>query len=221
MSRDAKRKNVQATAELNAENRVVDALTGENASKETKERFRTMLRNGELGDREIDLELSDSGGGGMPTLDIPGMPGAQMGMLNLNDMFGKAFGQKTKKKTMTVDASHEILIREEADKLLDEEDVMSDAISNVENNGIVFLDEIDKITARRTSGRRCQPRGRAARLVAANRRHHGVDETRAGENRSYTIYRVRRVPRLKTIRHVAGTAGPPADPGQPECPNTR
>ena len=148
MSRDAKRKNVQATAELNAENRVVDALTGENASKETKERFRTMLRNGELGDREIDLELSDSGGGGMPTLDIPGMPGAQMGMLNLNDMFGKAFGQKTKKKTMTVDASHEILIREEADKLLDEEDVMSDAISNVENNGIVFLDEIDKITAR-------------------------------------------------------------------------
>ena len=148
MSRDAKRKNVQATAELNAENHVVDALTGENASKETKERFRTMLRNGELGDREIDLELSDSGGGGMPTLDIPGMPGAQMGMLNLNDMFGKAFGQKTKKKTMTVDASHEILIREEADKLLDEEDVMSDAISNVENNGIVFLDEIDKITAR-------------------------------------------------------------------------
>ncbi len=148
MSRDAKRKSVQATAELNAENRVVDALTGENASKETKERFRTMLRNGELGEREIDLELSDSGSGGMPTMDIPGMPGAQMGMLNLNDMFGKAFGQKTKKKTMTVDASHDILIREEADKLLDEEAVMSDAISNVEDNGIVFLDEIDKITAR-------------------------------------------------------------------------
>ncbi len=148
MSRETKRKNVQATAELNAENRVVDALTGENASKETKERFRTMLRNGELGDREIDLELSDSGGANMPTLDIPGMPGAQMGMLNLNDMFGKAFGQQKKKKTMTVDASHDILIREEADKLLDEEDVMSDAISNVENNGIVFLDEIDKITAR-------------------------------------------------------------------------
>lgn len=148
MSRDAKRKSVQTTAELNAENRVVDALTGENASKETKERFRTMLRNGELGEREIDLELSDSGSGGMPTMDIPGMPGAQMGMLNLNDMFGKAFGQKTKKKTMTVDASHDILIREEADKLLDEEAVMSDAISNVEDNGIVFLDEIDKITAR-------------------------------------------------------------------------
>jgi len=148
MSRDAKRKSVQATAELNAENRVVDALTGENASKETKERFRNMLRNGELGEREIDLELSDSGSGGMPTMDIPGMPGAQMGMLNLNDMFGKAFGQKTKKKAMTVDASHDILIREEADKLLDEEAVMSDAISNVEDNGIVFLDEIDKITAR-------------------------------------------------------------------------
>jgi len=98
MSRDAKRKSVQATAELNAENRVVDALTGENASKETKERFRNMLRNGELGEREIDLELSDSGSGGMPTMDIPGMPGAQMGMLNLNDMFGKAFGQKNQKE---------------------------------------------------------------------------------------------------------------------------
>ncbi len=148
MSREAKRKNVQATAELNAENRVVNALTGENASKETKERFRTMLRNGELGDREIDLELTEGGGANMPTMEIPGMPGAQMGMLNLGDMFGKAFGQQTKKKTMTVDASHDVLIREEADKLLDEEDVLKEAISNTENNGIVFLDEIDKITAR-------------------------------------------------------------------------
>lgn len=148
MSRDTMRRRVEAKAELNAENRVVDALVGEGASKETKDRFRTMLRNGELGDKEIELELNDTSGGGMPTFDIPGMPGTQMGMINLNDMFGKAFGQATKKKRITVNESHELLIREEADKLLDEEEVLKVAIDNVENNGIVFLDEIDKITAR-------------------------------------------------------------------------
>ena len=148
MSRDAMRRRVEAKAELNAENRVVDALVGESASKETKERFRTMLRNGELGDKEIELELEDTGGGGMPTFDIPGMPGAQMGMINLNDIMGKAFGQPKKKKRMTVNDSHDILLQEEADKLLEEDDVLKTAISNVENNGIVFLDEIDKITAR-------------------------------------------------------------------------
>ena len=149
MSRDAMRRNVEAKAELNAENRVVDALVGEGASKETKEKFRTMLRNGEMGNKEIELELTDTSGGGMPTFDIPGMPGAQMGMMNINDMLGKAFGQQNKKKKRTtVDESHELLLREEADKLLDEEVVLSTAIANVENNGIVFLDEIDKITAR-------------------------------------------------------------------------
>lgn len=148
MSRDKMRKRVTAQAELNAEDRVVDALVGENASKETKEKFRTKLRNGELGDKEIEVELSESGGGGMPTFDIPGMPGAQMGMINLNDMLGKAFGQQTKKKRITVDDSYDLLLREEADKLLDEEEVLKEATSNVENNGIVFLDEIDKITAR-------------------------------------------------------------------------
>jgi len=148
MSRDKMRKRVTAQAELNAEDRVVDALVGENASRETKEKFRTKLRNGELGDKEIEVEVSDAGGGGMPTFDIPGMPGAQMGMINLNDMLGKAFGQQTKKKRITVDDSYDLLLREEADKLLDEEEVLKEAISNVENNGIVFLDEIDKITAR-------------------------------------------------------------------------
>ena len=148
MSRDAMRRRVEAKAELNAENRVVDALVGDSASKETKERFRTMLRNGELGDKEIELELEDTGGGGMPTFDIPGMPGAQMGMINLSDIMGKAFGQPKKKKRMTVNESHDILLREEADKLLEEDDVLKTAISNAENNGIVFLDEIDKITAR-------------------------------------------------------------------------
>ena len=148
MSRDAMRKRVTAQAEANAEDRVVDALVGENASKDTKDKFRTMLRNGELGQKEIEVEVSDTSGGGMPTMEIPGMPGAQMGMINLNDMLGKAFGQQTKKKRITVEDSYDLLLREEADKLLDEDEVLHDAISNVENNGIVFLDEIDKITAR-------------------------------------------------------------------------
>ncbi len=147
MSREEKRKQVEAKAELNAENRVVEALVGDNASKETKEKFRTMLRNGELLDKEIEIDVSESSGG-MPTMEIPGMPGAQMGMMNMNEMLGKAFGQQTKKKKVTVEDSYAILLREEADKLLDEDDVVKTAIENVENNGIVFLDEIDKITAR-------------------------------------------------------------------------
>ena len=147
MSREEKRKRVEAKAELNAENRVIDSLVGDKASKETKEKFRTMLRNGELRDKEIEIDVSETGGG-MPTMEIPGMPGAQMGMLNMSDMLGKAFGQQTKKKKVTVEDSYPILLREEADKLLDEDDVLKTAIENVENNGIVFLDEIDKITAR-------------------------------------------------------------------------
>ncbi len=147
MSREEKRKRVEAKAELNAENRVIDAMVGDKASKETKEKFRTMLRNGELRDKEIEIDVSETGGG-MPTMEIPGMPGAQMGMLNMSDMLGKAFGQHTKKKKVTVENSYPILLREEADKLLDEDDVLKTAIENVENNGIVFLDEIDKITAR-------------------------------------------------------------------------
>ena len=148
MTREKQRKSVEAKAELQAEERVVDALVGESASKETRERFRIMLRAGELDDREIEVEVSDGGGGGMPTFDIPGMPGAQMGMVNLGDMLGKAFGQPTKKRKMTVAESHAVLLADESDKLLDEESVQRDAISAVENNGIVFLDEVDKITAR-------------------------------------------------------------------------
>lgn len=152
MARDEMRQRVEAKAELNAENRVLDALVGDNASKETRDKFRTMLRNGELGDKEIEVELSDTSGGGMPTMEIPGMPGAQMGMVNIGDMLGKAFGQQTKKKKIIVDESYHLLLQEEADKLLDQDDVLKTAIDNVENNGIVFLDEIDKITARSDHG---------------------------------------------------------------------
>ena len=147
-TRERLRKDVTAKADLAAEERVVTALVGENASNDTRQKFRKMLREGQLDDKEIELELVDASGAGLPTFDIPGMPGAQMGMLNLNDMFGKALGGRTKSRRLTVLESHPILVAEESDKLLDEETVLRDAIEAVEQNGIVFLDEIDKICAR-------------------------------------------------------------------------
>ncbi|MDP6773762.1 MAG: ATP-dependent protease ATPase subunit HslU [Rhodospirillales bacterium] len=147
MVRDRMRKQVTAKAELNAEERILDVLVGEGASRDTREKFRHMLRAGELDDKEVEIEVAD-GGGGMPAFDIPGMPGAQVGMINLNDMLGKAFGPRTKPKSLTVEESHDILIAEEGDKLLDEDKVVKEAIESVENNGIVFIDEIDKITVR-------------------------------------------------------------------------
>ena len=144
--REAKRKEVKARAHLNAEERVLAALVGAGASENTKETFRKKLRSGELNDKEIEVQVAD--GGGMPTFDIPGMPGAQMGMLNLSEMMGKAFGGRTKTRRTTVTESYELLINEESDKLLDNDSIVQEAIRSVENNGIVFLDEIDKICAR-------------------------------------------------------------------------
>ncbi|MGE4562899.1 MAG: ATP-dependent protease ATPase subunit HslU, partial [Rhodospirillales bacterium] len=148
MTRNRLRKQVTAKAELQAEERVLDALVGEGASKDTREKFRRMLRNGELDEKEVEIQVLGSGSGSLPTFDIPGMPGAQMGMLNLNDVLGKAFGQTQKPKQMTVSESYDVLLDEESDKLLDEDRVAKDAIDTVENSGIVFIDEIDKITAR-------------------------------------------------------------------------
>ena len=147
MTRERQRKDVRAQAEMAAEERVLDALVGESASRETREKFRQRLRSGELDDKEIEVEVADTSSG-LPTFEIPGMPGAQMGMLNLNDVLGKAFGGRTKTRRMVVSQSHEVLVAEESDKLLDEEAVVAEAIESVEQNGIVFLDEIDKITAR-------------------------------------------------------------------------
>jgi len=145
--RAMKRKEVQSSAHLAAEERVLDALVGEHASPATREAFRKRLRDGEMDDKEIEIEVTDTGGG-MPSFDVPGMPGAQVGMINLSDMLGKAFGERKKKKTVTVSDSYELLIQEESDKLLDEDQIVQEAIQTVENNGIVFLDEVDKITAR-------------------------------------------------------------------------
>ncbi len=145
-TRERMRKDVVARAKLAAEERVIDALVGENASEDTRSKFRKLLREGALDDREVDIEVQDAGGG-LPTFDIPGMPGAQMGMLNLNDMLGKAFGERTTSRKMTVADTHDILVAEESDKLLDEDKVMREATRSVEENGIVFLDEVDKICA--------------------------------------------------------------------------
>ena len=147
LTRERMRKEVVAKAEIAAEERVLDALVGENAGKDTRQKFRTMLRQGELDDREIEVDVQDAGGG-MPTMEIPGMPGAQMGMINLNDMLGKAFGGATKTKKMNVGDSYDVLVAEEGDKLLDDDLVVKTAIESVEQNGIVFLDEIDKICVR-------------------------------------------------------------------------
>lgn len=149
MTRDQLRDQVEAKAEIHAEERVLNALVGESASPETRQKFRKRLREGELGDKEIEIEVNDTSGMQFPTFDVPGMPGAQMGMLNLGDMLGKAFsGGRTKTRKMTVSEAYTILIEEESDKLLDQEKVIREAIESVEQNGIVFIDEIDKICAR-------------------------------------------------------------------------
>jgi ATP-dependent HslUV protease ATP-binding subunit HslU len=143
--RERKRKDVRARAELAAEERALDALVGKSASPATRDTFRKRLRQGELDDKEIEIQVRDTGG--LPSFEVPGVPGASVGVMNINEMLGKAFGGRTKARKVTVRDSHDILIAEESDKLLDEDAVVSEAIAAVENDGIVFLDEIDKIAA--------------------------------------------------------------------------
>ncbi|MHA1517275.1 MAG: ATP-dependent protease ATPase subunit HslU [Alphaproteobacteria bacterium] len=144
--RDVKRKEVEAKAQLNAEERVIDALVGANASTSTRDTFRRRLRASELDDKEIEIQVAESAS--MPSFEIPGMPGSQVGMINLSDMLGKAFGQRTRTRRVTVLDSFDLLMAEESDKLIDDDMIVQEAIRSVENNGIVFLDEIDKICAR-------------------------------------------------------------------------
>jgi len=146
-TRERKRKDVKARAEVAAEERVLDALVGASSSAATRDSFRRKLRSGELDDKEIEVETQASGGG-MPTFEIPGMPGAQIGAISIGDIFGKLGGGRAKTRRLSVAESHEILVAEESDKLLDTDQLVQEAIHAVENNGIVFLDEIDKICAR-------------------------------------------------------------------------
>jgi ATP-dependent HslUV protease ATP-binding subunit HslU len=145
--RERKRKEVFAKAELAAEERIVTALVGASASPATRESFRKKLREGELEDKEIEIEVRDTGGG-LPSFEIPGMPGASVGVMNIGEMLGKAMGNRTKTRRVNVKDSRDILLNEESDRLLDNEEVTQEALASVENDGIVFLDELDKICAR-------------------------------------------------------------------------
>ncbi|WP_407048985.1 ATP-dependent protease ATPase subunit HslU [Methyloraptor flagellatus] len=145
--RTSKRAEVKAKAELAAEERVLDALVGKSSSPATRESFRVKLRNGELDDKEIEIEVT-AGGPSVPSFEVPGMPGASIGVMNISDMLGKAFGGQKKQRRILVKDSYDVLVAEESDKLLDQDALVQEAIAAVEENGIVFLDEIDKICAR-------------------------------------------------------------------------
>ena len=149
--RETRRKDVQARAQLAAEERVLDALVGATSGAATRESFRRKLRDGLLDDKEIDIELQ-APSGGMPMFELPGMPGASVGAINIGDIFGKAMGGRTKSRRTTVRDAFEPLVSEESDKLLDQEQLVQEAIRQVENDGIVFLDEIDKICVREHRG---------------------------------------------------------------------
>lgn len=145
--REKKREEVKAKAHINAEERVLDALVGKTASPATRDNFRKKLREGELDDKEIEIEVADTSSG-MPGFEIPGMPGANIGMINLSDMLGKAMGGRTKPRKTSVKESYALLINDESDKLLDQDQVTQEALETTQNDGIVFLDEIDKIASR-------------------------------------------------------------------------
>ena len=146
-TRERRRKDVHARAQKTAEERVLDALVGPGSSPATRDSFRRKLRTGELDNKEIEVEVQATGGG-MPLFEIPGMPGAQMGAISIGDIFGKLGGGRTKTRRLTVEEFHELLVNEESDKLLDTEQLVQESIKAVEQNGIVFLDEIDKIAGR-------------------------------------------------------------------------
>ncbi len=146
MEKIKRRKEVKAQAQKLAEDRVLDSIVGAKATVATRESFRKRLRSGDLDDNEIEISVSESGG--MPSFEIPGMPGANIGMINISDVLGKSLGNKSKRKKMSVKESYEILMNEESDKLIEQDKIIKSAKNTTENNGIVFLDEIDKISAR-------------------------------------------------------------------------
>ncbi|RWB55786.1 ATP-dependent protease ATPase subunit HslU [Mesorhizobium sp.] len=149
LTREKMREDVSARAQVNAEERVLEALVGKTASPATRDSFRKKLRDGELDDKEIEIEVADTGTGGMPGFEIPGMPGGNIGVLNINDMLSKAMGgRRTKMRKTTVRDSYSLLVSDESDKLLDQDEVVRRALESAENDGIVFIDEIDKIASR-------------------------------------------------------------------------
>ena len=205
-----KRKDVEAKAELAAEERLLDALVGVSSSAATRDAFRRKLHAGELEDKEVEVELPQSSGG-MPMFELPNMPGASIGAINIADIFGK--NQRTKSKRATVAETREPLVSAEAEKLLDQDAIVRDAMAEVESNGIVFLDEIDKICAREGRGGADVSREGVQRdLLPLDRGHDGRDQARRDQDRPYPVHRLGRLPRFAPFRPAAGTAGTPADP---------
>jgi len=151
-NKESIKNEIKAKAELNAEKRVIDALVGSTSTNQTKEKFKRDLRKGELDNREIEIELPAQTGMPLKSMEIPGMPGGTMGMINIGDLLGKSFGQKKEKRKLTVKESYEYLLEEESEKLIDNDNLIKRAIINVEQDGIVFLDEIDKICGKNSKG---------------------------------------------------------------------
>ncbi len=151
-NKESLKNEVKAKAELNAEKRVIDALVGSSSTNQTKEKFKKMLRNGELDEQEVEIELPSQSGMPLKSMEIPGMPGGMMGMINIGDLFGKGFGQKKEKRKLSVKESYEFLLEEESEKLIDNDNLVKRAIINVEQDGIVFIDEIDKICGANSKG---------------------------------------------------------------------
>ncbi len=149
-NRESLKNEIKAKAEVNAEKRVIEALVGSSSTNQTKEKYKQMLRNGDLDTQEIEIELASKSSSPLKSMEIPGMPGGSMGMINLGDLFGKGFGQKKEKRKLTVKESHEILLDEESEKLIDHENLIKRATINAEQDGIVFIDEIDKICGKNT-----------------------------------------------------------------------
>ena len=152
LNKDSLKSEIKAKAEINAEKRVVDALVGSSATNQTRDKFKKMLRNGELDDQDIEIEIESKSGMPLKSMEIPGMPGGMMGMLNIGEILGKGLGQKKEKRKLTVKDSYKFLIEEESDKLIDDDNLIKRSIKNVENDGIVFLDEIDKICGKSSGG---------------------------------------------------------------------
>ena len=151
-AKESLKNEVKAKAELNAEKRVIDALVGSSSTNQTKEKFKKMLRNGELDEQEVEIELPSQSGMPLKSMEIPGMPGGMMGMINIGDLLGKGFGQKKEKRKLSVKESYEFLLEEESEKLIDNDNLVKRAIINVEQDGIVFIDEIDKICGANSKG---------------------------------------------------------------------
>ena len=174
MEKERKRKEVKAKAELKAEELVLDALVGNKATVATRESFRKRLRNGDLDENEIEIEVQGAAAG-LQSFEIPGMPGGNVGMVNLGDILGKSMGNKKgKKKKMSVKESHDILIAQESDKMIEEDKIIKEAKKATEENGIVFLDEIDKVSARSDRvGGDVSREGSSKRFTAFNRRNNG------------------------------------------------